>query len=59
MVYSDKRCPDCESDSIIKLVDKQNDEDTFNCKDCNTIWSTSYRYCKACLDVVIYCSCHN
>ena len=59
MVYSDKKCPDCDSSNILSLADKQNEEDTFNCKDCNRTWSTSYLDCKACLDVAIYCGCHN
>ena len=57
MIYSDKECQDCQSTNFGKLEEKRYDEDTFNCNDCNRTWSGYVKYCKACLDVVIYCSC--
>ena len=59
MIYSDKECPDCKSTNFGKLIDKRYEEDTFNCNDCNRTWSKYVKYCKVCLDVVIYCGCHN
>ena len=59
MAFSVKECPDCKSININEMVEKQYDEDRYNCSDCNRTWSKNALYCKACLDVVIYCGCHN
>ena len=51
-------CPDCDSEKIIQLEWKPYDEQTYKCKNCKRTWDKNTKYCKVCLDVIIFCKCH-
>jgi transposase-like protein len=56
---STKHCPDCKSKNIVHLGKGPYDEKLYKCKECGRKWDKdNTRYCKACGDVVMYCSCY-
>jgi len=55
-------CPSflCKSTDIIKIKKRSYhyENDIYKCNDCRTEWSKDTMYCTKCLDVAMYCKCH-
>ena len=51
-------CPDCKTKASEKSYLEKYGKSLYLCKSCDRAWDEGTRYCKICLDVVMYCSCY-